>query len=90
MNPDVTIVINATHTDVDIETWNKNEVSIEAVIEVEGVSKKEAEKIVKHEKQNGAKIEGSIFDLEGDGKHPKFQKSERIEQFKQKRFRHFK
>lgn len=47
VNSDATIVINATHTDVDIETWNKNEVSIEAVMEIEGVSEKEAEKIFK-------------------------------------------
>jgi ribosomal protein S13 len=46
VNSDVEVVINATHTDVEIETWNKNEVAIEAVIEVEGVSKKEAEKIL--------------------------------------------
>lgn len=47
VNADATIVINATHTDIDIETWNKNEVSIEAVMEVEGLSKKEAEKLMK-------------------------------------------
>ncbi len=47
VNSDATIVINATHTDVDIETWNKNEVSIEAVMEIEGVSEKEAEEIFK-------------------------------------------
>ncbi|MFK5958537.1 MAG: hypothetical protein QM495_06640 [Lutibacter sp.] len=47
VNSDVAIVINATNTDVDIETWNKNEVSIEAVMEVEGVTKAAAEKILK-------------------------------------------
>lgn len=46
VNSDVTIVINAAQTDVDIETWNRNEVSIEAVMEVEGISKKEADKIL--------------------------------------------
>ncbi len=45
VNSDAVIVINAVHTDVDIETWNKNEVSIEAIIEVEGVTKEEAEEI---------------------------------------------
>lgn len=44
---DVNVVINATHTDVDITTWDKNEVRIQAVMEVEGVSKKEAAKIFK-------------------------------------------
>jgi len=46
VNSDVEIVINTAYTDVDIETWNKNEVSIEAVIEVEGLPKEEAEKIL--------------------------------------------
>ncbi|NOR28353.1 MAG: hypothetical protein GQ540_07480 [Lutibacter sp.] len=48
VNSDVVIEILADNTDVNIETWNRNEVSIEAVIEVEGVSKKEAEKIFKN------------------------------------------
>jgi len=46
VNSDVELVINATHTDVTIETWNKNEISVEAVMEVEGVSKEEADKIL--------------------------------------------
>jgi len=46
VNSDVELVINTSHTDVSIETWNKNTVSIEAVMEVEGVSKKEANKIL--------------------------------------------
>ncbi len=76
VNSDVTIEINAAHTDVDIETWNRNEVSIEAVIEVEGVSKKEAEKIFKNWKfetlANKSKVEinsmsdNSIFEFDGD------------------------
>jgi hypothetical protein len=47
VNQDVTVVINANNTDVDIETWNKNEVSVEGYIEVEGVDKEEAKKILK-------------------------------------------
>ncbi len=46
VNSDVEVVINATHTDVDIETWNRNEVSIEAVMEIEGLPEEEAEKIL--------------------------------------------
>lgn len=46
VNSDVELVINTAHTDVSIETWNRNTVSIEAVMEVEGVSKKEASKIL--------------------------------------------
>lgn len=47
VNSDVEIVVNTAHMDVEIETWNKNEVSVEAVMEVEGVDKKEANKILK-------------------------------------------
>ena len=47
VNPEVTIVVNASYTDVDVETWNKNEVAVEATIEVEGVTKEEAEKAFK-------------------------------------------
>lgn len=46
VNSDVEVVVNAAHTDIDIETWNKNEVVIEAVMEVEGLPKKEAEKLL--------------------------------------------
>jgi hypothetical protein len=48
VNPDVEIIINATNMDVAIETWNRNEVSVEVVMEVEGVAEKEAEKILKN------------------------------------------
>ena len=43
-NKDVQVVIDASNTDIDVTTWNKNEVQINAYIEVEGVSKEEAEK----------------------------------------------
>jgi len=46
VNSEVSIDINSSHTDIDIETWNKNEVSIEGFMEVSGVSKEEAEKIL--------------------------------------------
>jgi len=48
VNSDVIIEISANNTDVDIETWNKNEVSVEAVMEVEGVTEEEANKILKN------------------------------------------
>jgi len=47
-NKDVEISIDATNTDIEVTTWNKNQVSVEACIEVEGVSKKEAEKYFKN------------------------------------------
>ena len=48
VNKDVKIAINATNTDIDVTTWDKNEVSVEAFIEVEGLSKEEAEKYLKN------------------------------------------
>ncbi|CAM1346582.1 MAP7 domain-containing protein [Tenacibaculum crassostreae] len=43
-NKDVEVKINASNAEIDVTTWNKNEVSIEAIIEVEGLDKKEAQK----------------------------------------------
>ena len=43
-NKDVVIDINASNAEIDVATWNKNEVSVEAVIEVEGLEKEEAQK----------------------------------------------
>lgn len=47
VNSEVEIVINTSYTDVEIETWNRNEVSVEAIMEVSGVEKSEANKILK-------------------------------------------
>ena len=44
VNKDVVIAINASNADIDVTTWNRNEVAVEAVITVEGLTKKEAEK----------------------------------------------
>ena len=43
-NKDVVVNINASNADVNVTTWNKNEVSVEAIIEVDGLDKKEAQK----------------------------------------------
>ena len=42
VNNDVTVEIKATNADIDVETWNENQVLVEAIIEVEGLSEKEA------------------------------------------------
>lgn len=47
VNKNALIEINTRHTDVEIVKWNKNEVSIEGVLEVDGVSKEEAAKYFK-------------------------------------------
>lgn len=48
VNPEVELIINAAYTDVEIETWNKNEVSVEAIMEVSGVEKGQATKLLKN------------------------------------------
>lgn len=50
VNKDVTIEIEASHADIDVTTWNKNQVWVEAYIEIEGLSKEEAEKYLKRYK----------------------------------------
>ena len=47
VNKDIEIVINASNTGINVITWDKNEVQIDAFIEIEGVSKKEAEEYFK-------------------------------------------
>ncbi|SEB36861.1 hypothetical protein SAMN04489761_0201 [Tenacibaculum sp. MAR_2009_124] len=42
-NKDVTIDINASNAEIEVTTWNKNEVSVEAVIEIEGLDKEKAQ-----------------------------------------------
>ena len=44
VNKDVEVAINASNTEINVTTWNKNEVQVLAFIEVEGLSKEEAEK----------------------------------------------
>jgi len=42
----VTIDVNTRHTDIEIETWSKNKVVIEATIEIEGATKERADEII--------------------------------------------
>lgn len=44
VNPDVLVEIKTTHTDVTIETWDKNVVAINGVWEIKGDTKEEVEK----------------------------------------------
>jgi hypothetical protein len=45
---DATVEINASHADVEVTTWTKNQVDVQATIEIEGLSKEEAEKYLKN------------------------------------------
>lgn len=44
----VMIDLNTRHTDIEIETWNKNKVVIEATIEIIGATPERAEEIIKN------------------------------------------
>jgi len=44
----VVIDLDTRHTDVEIETWNKNKVHIEATIEISGASKEKADEIIRN------------------------------------------
>lgn len=48
VNKNVILAINASNADINVSTWNRNEVSVKAVITVEGLSKKEAQKFLKN------------------------------------------
>tara|TARA_R110002073_G_scaffold8207_1_gene45601 strand:- start:51399 stop:52844 length:1446 start_codon:yes stop_codon:yes gene_type:complete len=48
VNKDVLLEINANNADITVTTWNKNEVAVEAIITVEGLSKKEAQEFLKN------------------------------------------
>ena len=56
VNDNAVLNINTTHTDIEFETWNKNQIAIEVVIEIEGASGKEMEAYFK---QNEIKITGN-------------------------------
>ena len=44
VNPDAIVDIDVSHADISFETWDKNEVSVEAVVELEGATAEEARK----------------------------------------------
>lgn len=53
--------INTSHADITFETWDKNQVQIEALIEIEGVSTEEAERYFKN---GGIRIVGNSKTIE--------------------------
>jgi len=55
------INVNTSHADIEFDTWNKNQVSVEAVIELEGVTEEEAQRYFEN---NGIKILGNSSEIE--------------------------
>ncbi len=43
VDKDVEVVLNTSHADIEFETWDRNEVVVEAVIRLDGASKEEAD-----------------------------------------------
>lgn len=56
VNKDAVVEINTSHADIEFDTWNKNEVVVEATIELEGATEEEA---AAYFEENGVKILGN-------------------------------
>ena len=48
VDKDVTLKLNTNYTNIEVETWNKNEIEVEAYIESEELSKEDLQKILKN------------------------------------------
>ncbi len=69
VKPDAVVDINVSYADIAFETWNKNEVVVEATIEIEGVEPEEAIKIFE---KGGIEILGnsSLVEIRSMGSGP--------------------
>ncbi|SFR50401.1 hypothetical protein SAMN04490243_2373 [Robiginitalea myxolifaciens] len=56
VDSDVEVNLNTSHTDIEFETWNRNEVQVEAIITLEGASEEEA---AQYFEDNGIEIMGN-------------------------------
>ncbi|MEN8789795.1 MAG: hypothetical protein ABF295_09790 [Flavobacteriaceae bacterium] len=61
VNDNTIVNLNTSHADIEFDTWNKNQVSVEAVIELEGVTEEEAQRYFEN---NGIKILGNSSEIE--------------------------
>lgn len=61
VNVDAVIEINTSHADIEFETWDKNEVVVEATIELDGAT---AEEAAKYFKSSAIKIMGNSQNIE--------------------------
>ena len=61
VKPDVEVALNTSYADIEFETWNKNEVAVEAVITLEGASEEEA---ADYFRDGGVKILGNSSRVE--------------------------
>jgi len=61
VNPDVVVELNTSHADIEFDTWNRNEVVVEATIELEGASEEEARAFFE---QDGVEILGNSQEIQ--------------------------
>ena len=61
VNPETVLDINTSNTDIEFETWDKNQVAIEAIIEIEGATPEEA---AEYFKTGGLEILGNSKKIE--------------------------
>lgn len=69
VKPDAVVDINVSHTDISFETWDKNQVSVEATVELEGATAEEAKKFFE---EGGIEILGnsSLIEIRTSGAAP--------------------
>lgn len=61
VDSDVEVALNTSHADIEFETWNRNEVSVEAVVTLEGATEEEADAFFG---EGGVKIMGNSSRVE--------------------------
>lgn len=61
VNPKTVLDINTSNTDIEFETWDKNQIAIEAIIEIEGATPEEA---AEYFKTGGIEILGNSKKIE--------------------------
>ena len=61
VNPDVVVELNTSYADIEFETWNKNEVLVEATVELQGAS---AEEAVAYFGKEGVEILGNSSEVQ--------------------------
>ena len=61
VSPDVVVELNTSHADIAFETWDKNQVEVEAIIELEGATPEEA---AAYFKNGGVEILGNSTEVQ--------------------------
>lgn len=69
VKPDAVVDINVSYADISFETWEKDQVSVEAVVELEGATPEEAKRFFEH---GGIEILGnsSLIEIRTSGAAP--------------------